>query len=159
MLFDTLVDMHMVTRAAFANRPLFGTKRDGAYQWLTYHDFGKQVDAARTALAALGIGRGDAVACIAANRVEWAVLAYATYSLGGAFVPMYEEQRVKDWRYIVENSDAKALFVSTEVRLIVVYTCIYFSLHRHHIARLHYAVQGLLLRALQYIRGLDVVKH
>jgi long-chain acyl-CoA synthetase len=83
---------------------------------MTYKEFGRQVDAARAGLAALGVGRGDVVGCISANRAEWAVCAYATYSLGGAFVPMYEEQLVKDWRYIVENSGAKVLFVSTEVR-------------------------------------------
>mmetsp|Transcript_5576 Transcript_5576/g.7861 ORF Transcript_5576/g.7861 Transcript_5576/m.7861 type:complete len:574 (+) Transcript_5576:455-2176(+) len=65
-------------------------------------------------MAKLGIVRGDTVACISSNRVEWAVCAYATYSLGAAFVPMYEEQLSKDWKYIIENSGAKALFVSTE---------------------------------------------
>ncbi|KAG5188508.1 long chain acyl-CoA synthetase [Tribonema minus] len=114
MDFDTLVDMHLVTRQSFGNRPLFGTKKDGTYRWTTYKEFGRKVDVARVALARLGIARGDVVACISSNREEWAVTAYAVYSLGAAFVPMYEDQLVKDWRYIVENSGAKALFVSTE---------------------------------------------
>lgn len=95
MDYDTLVDMHLVTRQSFGNRPLFGTKRGGdsaPFEWLTYKDFGKQVDRCRAALAAQGIGRGDAVGIISNNREEWAVCAYATYSLGGIFVPMYEEQ-------------------------------------------------------------------
>lgn len=96
MDYDTLVDMHLVTRQSFGNRPLFGTKRGNgskaAFEWLTYKDFGKQVDRCRAALASKGIGRGDAVAVISTNREEWAVCAYATYSLGAVYVPMYEEQ-------------------------------------------------------------------
>lgn len=95
MDYDTLVDMHLITRQSFGNRPLFGTKGDGkgaTFEWLTYKDFGKQVDRCRAALAGLGVGRGDTVGIISNNRAEWAVCAYATYSLGGVFVPMYEEQ-------------------------------------------------------------------
>lgn len=95
MDYETLVDMHLITRQSFGNRPLFGTKRgdkDSPFEWLTYKDFGKQVDQCRAALAGLGISRGDTVGIISNNREEWAVCAYATYSLGGVFVPMYEEQ-------------------------------------------------------------------
>lgn len=97
MDYDTLVDMHLVTRQSFGNRPLFGTKRgdDVPITWLTYKEFGKKVDRCRAALAAKGLARGDAVAIISNNREEWAVCAYATYSLGAVFVPMYEEQVCK----------------------------------------------------------------
>jgi long-subunit acyl-CoA synthetase (AMP-forming) len=37
----------------------------------------------------LGIGKGDRVAIVSENRVEWAVAAYATYGLEAAFVPTY----------------------------------------------------------------------
>ncbi|CAM9385783.1 unnamed protein product [Phaeothamnion confervicola] len=110
--FDTLVDMHLVTRQSFGDRPLFGTKRGGEWQWLSYKDFGKKVDRCRAALASLGVRRGDTIASISNNREEWAVCAYATYSLGAAYVPMYEEQRPKDWRYILEDAGARVLFVS-----------------------------------------------
>lgn len=97
MDYDTLVDMHLVTRQSFGDRPLFGTKQEGqnsgpAFDWVTYKDFGKEVDRCRAALSDLGIGKGDVVGIISCNRVEWAVCAYATYSLGAVFVPMYEEQ-------------------------------------------------------------------
>lgn len=96
MDYDTLVDMHLITRQSFGDRPLFGTKRgdgkDSPFEWLTYKGFGKKVDQCRAALAGLGISRGDSVGIISNNREEWAVCAYATYTLGGVFVPMYEEQ-------------------------------------------------------------------
>lgn len=118
MDYDTLVDMHLVTRQSFGNRPLFGTKPGGQgsapFEWMTYKDFGKRVDQCRAALDGLGIARGDKVGIISNNRQEWAVCAYATYSLGAVFVPMYEEQRPEDWRYILQDSGAKCLFVATK---------------------------------------------
>ena len=76
------------------------------------------------------------IAIISKNRVEWAVAAFAGYdcaparvyasscgmTLNGAWrryglgvhaVPMYEQQLVEDWQFIVQDSGAKMLLVST----------------------------------------------
>jgi long-chain acyl-CoA synthetase len=114
MEYQTLVDMHLVTREAYAERPLFGTRTGDGWRWITYREFGGKVDALRAALSSLGLKRGDTIACISNNREEWAVCAYATYSLGAQFVPMYEQQRPKEWQYIVEDAGAKAIFVAND---------------------------------------------
>lgn len=111
--FASLVDLQRRASEAYADRPLFGTKTDGAYAWMTYGEFGAQVDAARGALAALGVGADDKVAVIANNRTEWAVGAFATYGLGAQWVPMYEAQLEKDWEYILRDSGAKVLLTAT----------------------------------------------
>ncbi len=111
--FDNLVDMEQKSVATFGNRNLFGTKDAGAWRWTTYAEFGRRVDDFRGGLAAQGVGVGDAVAIISSNRVEWAVAAYATYGLGAVFVPMYEHQLEADWEYILKDSGAKQLIVST----------------------------------------------
>lgn len=112
--FSSLVDMQVKARQRYANNVLFGTKKDGSYQWITYEEFGKMVDKFRAALALLGVERGDKVAVIADNRVEWAVAAYATYGRGAHYVPMYESQLPKDWKYIVEDSGSKVLLVAKD---------------------------------------------
>jgi long-chain acyl-CoA synthetase len=61
------------------------------------------------------VERGDKVAVISDNRVEWAIGAYATYGLGAHYVPMYEAQHPKDWTYILKDSGAKVLLTSTEI--------------------------------------------
>ena len=111
--FTDLADVFQRSVASFPQANLFGTKTDGRWQWITYGEFGKRVDNFRGGLAKLGIGPGDTVAVVAANRVEWAIAAYATYGLGARFCPMYESQLEKDWRYIVEDSGAKILLVSS----------------------------------------------
>jgi long-chain acyl-CoA synthetase len=39
---------------------------------------------------------------------------YATTSLGAQYVPMYEAQLEKDWKYIIEDSGAKMIIAATE---------------------------------------------
>lgn len=110
--FATLVDVFNHSTSTFAKRPLFGTKKNGTWEWLTYGEFGNQVAKIRAGFAKLGLERGDCVAVIANNRVEWAVSAYASYGLGVFMVPMYEAQHEKDWEYIVRDCAAKVLVVA-----------------------------------------------
>ncbi len=111
--FETVLDIYTHSIPTHGPRPLFGVKKAGVWHWTTYAEFGKSVDRARKALSSLGIGRGDKVAIIANNRVEWAVCAYATYGRAAAYVPMYEQQPDKDWEYMVKDSETKVLFVAT----------------------------------------------
>ncbi|MCL2776963.1 MAG: long-chain fatty acid--CoA ligase [Polyangiaceae bacterium] len=111
--FQTLVDIYQNATIAFSDLPLFGTKRDGEWSWMTYREFGRKTDGLRAGLAALGLSRGDHVGIIANNRYEWAAAAYACFGLGIAFIPMYEAQLPTDWEFIVRDSEIKALFVAT----------------------------------------------
>lgn len=111
--FTDLVDIFQYATTQFADNNLFGTKTKEGWEWLTYGNFGQRVNNFRGGLASLGIGPGDTVAIIAANRVEWAIAAYATYGLGARFCPMYESQLAKDWRYISNDSGAKVLLAAT----------------------------------------------
>ncbi len=112
--FLTLVDIYTDAIKTFPDNPLFGTKRGGQWQWMTYLEFGKATDGFRAGLASLGLERGDRVAIIANNRPEWAIAAYACFGLGVAYVPMYEAQLPKDWEFIVKDCSAKALIVATD---------------------------------------------
>lgn len=111
--FETLVDIFTRSVARFGARELFGTKTGGSWRYSTYADFGRDVDRLRGGLASVGVGKGDRVAIIANNREEWAVAAYASYTLGAAFVPMYEAQLQEEWEFIVRDCDAKVLLVAT----------------------------------------------
>jgi len=115
--FATLADLFQSSVDAFGPRELFGTKKNGRWSWTTYAEFGNQVAKVRGGLAALGIGRGDNIACVANNRVEWAVAAHAAYGLGASFVPMYEAQHPKEWEFIVKDCGAKLLIAANETVL------------------------------------------
>jgi long-subunit acyl-CoA synthetase (AMP-forming) len=108
-----LVDLACTSVSRFADRPLFGERRDGAWQWMSYAAWQARVDALRAALAALGVGRGDRVAIVSRNSAAWAEAAYASYGLGAAFVPMYEAQRPEDWEFILRDCGATVVFART----------------------------------------------
>lgn len=112
--FSNLVEMLSNSVDRYPTNPLFGTKSEGEWTWTTYAEFGRLVAEARAGLATLGVGRGDRVAVISDNRVEWAVGAYATYSLAAAYVPMYEAQHAKEWHYILNDCGAKVLIVAND---------------------------------------------
>nr|QKW93697.1 AMP-dependent synthetase/ligase [Vitiosangium cumulatum] len=112
--FETLVDVFLQSTAHFGPRNLFGEKKNGQWTWMTYARFGQMVDDLRGGLAQLGVTPGDRVAVISNNRHEWAVGAYACYTLGAAYVPMYEQQQEKEWKYILNDCGAKVVFAATD---------------------------------------------
>ncbi|HEY6078232.1 MAG TPA: long-chain fatty acid--CoA ligase [Polyangiaceae bacterium] len=111
--FSDLVSMWERCTTRFADRPLFAEKQGEGWVWHTYADVAQRVDAFRGALSALGVTRGDRVALISDNRLEWAITVHATLSLGAIYVPMYESQTHDDWRFILRDSQAKLVFGAT----------------------------------------------
>jgi long-chain acyl-CoA synthetase len=114
MNYATLCDLLEGSCQKFGSRDIFGTKRDGAWHWITYAEFGKLVQACASGLASLGVGPGDRVALVADNSVEWATCAHATYARGAAFVPMYTAQHAPEWKFILKDSGAKLVFAATD---------------------------------------------
>lgn len=111
--FADLVEMQLNACSLYANSPLYGTKIDSQFVWTTFGDFGEMVENLRSGLHQRGIKPGDSVAIISGNRLEWAVAAYAVYGVGGVCVPLYESQSLSEWEYILDDSDAKMVFVSS----------------------------------------------
>ena len=66
-------------------------------------------------LRAAGLAAGDAVALVCGNRAEFAVVRFATHRAGLRLTPINWHLAPEDIRYIVENCDARALFLDTRV--------------------------------------------
>jgi long-chain acyl-CoA synthetase len=110
---DNLVALLEESVAKHPDNRLIGTKnKQGVYEWATYREIGRRVDNLRGGLAKLSVKKGDAVGIIANNRVEWVVAAFATYGLGARYVPMYESELLHIWKYIIQDSGLKILFVA-----------------------------------------------
>lgn len=112
---DNLVELVESSFSRYADRPLFGTPdSDGNYTWTTYKQVGERTDALRAGLSKIGVTSKDVVGIIANNRVEWAVAAFATFGLGGRFIPMYENELAKIWKHIIKDGGITVLFVANE---------------------------------------------
>lgn len=112
--FDHLVELCEGSCTTYAERPLFGTRGERGFEWITYADFHQRVERFRAGLASLGVIPGDRVAIISNNRVEWAVAAYASYGLRAAFVPLYEAQEPAEWQFILSDCAARVVLASSE---------------------------------------------
>ena len=78
-----------------------------------YTEFARRVASLASALQArLGIGPGDRVAIVMSNCVEYLELLYATWFAGAAVVPINFKLHAKETAWIIENAEAKAVFVS-----------------------------------------------
>jgi long-chain acyl-CoA synthetase len=112
--YENLVDLYRTCCARYADRPVLGTKKDGAWHWTTYGQLRGLIDDIRGGLVGAGLEPGDRVGFIGDNSVEWAAACYATYGVGAAFVPMYLAQRPSEWQFILDDCDAPIVFVATE---------------------------------------------
>lgn len=95
------------------DRPFLWAKHDGAYRALSWRAVATQVMEVARGLRALGLKRGDRVALVSENRPEWAIADLAIMSAGAITVPAYTTHTVEDHRYLLGNSGARIVIVST----------------------------------------------
>src|ERR1035438_7599503 len=69
------------------------------------------------ALESWGIGRGDRVAILSENRPEWTITDFAALALGAVTVPIYSTQTADQTSYILNDSGARVIVVSTKHQL------------------------------------------
>ncbi|MEO8433451.1 MAG: long-chain fatty acid--CoA ligase [Pyrinomonadaceae bacterium] len=87
-------------------------KRDGEWLHISAEAFIARVRHLALGLADLGIRAGDRVAVLSENRPEWSIADLAILSLGAVNVPIYTTQAIDQVRFILEDSGARAIFVS-----------------------------------------------
>lgn len=109
---NDLVELVQQSVQRFAERPVFGHKRAGHWEWTTYRELGAAIDAARAGLHRLGLATGERLAIISENSSNWASVAHAAWGLGAVVVPMYEAQREQDWLHILRDSGASVACVA-----------------------------------------------
>ena len=106
-------------RYQLANAPLdvmMYMPNDGSGKSLSYStkEFVAEVDVASRGLIAMGMEAGDKVALIAHNnRCEWNVMDHAIMQAGGIDVPIYPTMTEADYKYILNHSESKFVFVSS----------------------------------------------
>ncbi len=93
---------------------LYWEDESGATAAYTYWDLEQQANRLANALAALGVGRGDAVALILPQRPETIVAHIATYKLGAIAVPLSFLFGPDALEFRLADSGAKVAFVDPQ---------------------------------------------
>jgi fatty-acyl-CoA synthase len=80
---------------------------------LNNREFAGRVLALAAALKNLGIGRGDVVALLLNNCLEFLETTLAVSLAGGVFLPLNYRLAADEWHYILEHAGAKAILTET----------------------------------------------
>ena len=90
-------------------------KVDGEWRKYSAQEIADTVRALAAGLHAVGVRPGDRVAnSTETNRPEWNFIDLAVLSLGAVHVPIYPTLTADEFRFILEDSGAKLIFLSTE---------------------------------------------
>jgi long-chain acyl-CoA synthetase len=95
----------------------FLRKLDGRYQPVSSQDALRMAAAVARALDRMGIRRGDRVALLSENRLEWALTDYAILGLGAVTVPLYPTLLEPDIEHILRDSASRGIIVSSQEHL------------------------------------------
>jgi long-chain acyl-CoA synthetase len=95
----------------------FLSKADGKYEGLSSVYALQKVAALAVALEQHGIRKGDRVAILSENRVEWPLTDYAVMGLGATDVPIYPTLPAGEVEYVLRDSESRAVVASTEQQL------------------------------------------
>ena len=114
----TLTAIFFGATERYRSRPAaLRAKRDGRWHPISYADLYDRVHAASAGLLDLGLIPGDRVAILSENRPEWAIIDYACLTARCADVAVYATLPAKQVEYILRDSGAVAVCVSTRAQL------------------------------------------
>ena len=90
---------------------------DGTWTSISIDEIGAKVRAIALALRGESFMRGDRVAILSHNRIEWTVTDWSIIMSGLVSVPVYPVLPAEQIRYILADSGAKAVFVENQDQL------------------------------------------
>ena len=94
----------------------FLVKHEGRWTPVSIDSFADQVRARAADLVGRGVVRGDRVAILSENRIEWAIADQAMLSIGAVCVPIYATLPADHVGPLLADSGAVGAFVSSEAQ-------------------------------------------
>lgn len=114
---ETLVDVFWQRVRNTPEKTAIMHKIDGTYQKVIWREHGRIVELLAGGLLKAGINTGDKVAIMSQTRVEWTWADLAILSSGATSVPIYPTLAPAEAAYLLQNSEAKAVFVESLAQL------------------------------------------
>ncbi|HKA21181.1 MAG TPA: long-chain fatty acid--CoA ligase [Blastocatellia bacterium] len=109
----TLNELFNSAADRFRDQEFLRFKTKGEWHSLSFVDLASRVRELALGLHALGIRRGDRIAIWSENRPDWNLADLATLATGAVDVPIYSTQAPSQVEYILRDSGARAIFVSS----------------------------------------------
>ncbi len=96
----------------FPERTAFRLKTPQGYPTVSYREAYRQAKAVAVALISSDLKHGSRVAILSENRPEWVVAYLGIYLSGMSAVPLDTQISPAEWRRLIDDSDARTIFVS-----------------------------------------------
>lgn len=113
----TLVQLFFDATDQYRREDALLVKEGESWRAISHDEVERRVRHLALALGVLGVDRGDRVAIVSENRPEWAISDYAALCHGALLVPIYQTLLPNQIAYILQDSGARLLFVSTREQL------------------------------------------
>lgn len=107
----SLWQMFVNSNSNYSNKPIFHLNQ---YKSINYNEFYNMTCNQINFLKNKGIGKGDHIVVIGKNTYNWACLSYAINSIGGIFIPIFEEQQNEITSHMLNQVKPKIIFNSTD---------------------------------------------
>ena len=125
MRYSNLGEMMLEKQKECPNHIAYRFKAEGVWHSVTYGEAVDRIKKLASGLLALGIEAGDRVAIISHNRLEWALIDYATLTIGAVLVPIYPSLLAEQVLYLLNDSRAKVVFVEDDAQKVKVQSIAY----------------------------------
>jgi fatty-acyl-CoA synthase len=83
---------------------------------VTHRELDARVNAVASGLRELGVGRGDVVALLLYNGIEFLETVFAVNKLGAVWLPLNYRLAADEWRYILGHAGARAIVTEPELQ-------------------------------------------
>ncbi|KAJ8609895.1 hypothetical protein CTAYLR_005548 [Chrysophaeum taylorii] len=114
----TLHELGVIAGEVFGSAPSIGSRVGSRWVWVSFAERARRAKRFSNFLKSLNVDRGDRVAVISKNSVDWVTAAYGCYGAGAVHVPMYEQQSEEERAYILNDSGAKVAFDAKSLLLL-----------------------------------------
>jgi len=112
---STIPELVEESARRFGAKVAYQMKVGSGYQRLTFSELAQRSREFGAGLLATGMRKGDAVAIIAENGLDWIIGYYGLSMAGGVGVPLYSELKGPEIKDLVARSDARFVIASSAV--------------------------------------------
>ncbi len=117
MSYPSIAAMFFEQVSRSGDRTFLRHKQDGRWRDLSWRTVAARARNAAKGLMALGVAPGDRTGILSENRPEWVIADLATVCAGAADAPIYSTNTAAQCAYVVRDSGAAVVFVSTAAQL------------------------------------------
>jgi len=120
---DTLVDLFFDRAARWSERAALRHWEDGAWQTMTWAEYGTAVREVAAGLVALGLEPGDQAGILAGNQPRWHIADLAIIAAGAVTVPAYPTGAASQLAHVLGHSGSRVCFVGDRDQLAKLLLC------------------------------------